>query len=62
MLVIEHLDSAGAINTEGDLRMLAYVRGRERTLDQLTAMGAACDLKIGSVTNVGRRSIVEFAK
>jgi hypothetical protein len=62
VLVIEHIDhETGAVNTEGDLRMLAYVRGRERTLEQLRDLGAQCGLKLGSVTPVGRRSILEFA-
>lgn len=62
VLVIEHIDhETGQINTEGDLRMLAYVQGRERTLDQLRALGAACGAHLRSVTPVGRRSILEFA-
>jgi hypothetical protein len=62
VLVIEHIDhDSGAINTEGDLRMLAYVRGRERTLEQLRELGAACGVELASVTPVGRRSILEFS-
>jgi 2,7-dihydroxy-5-methyl-1-naphthoate 7-O-methyltransferase len=60
VLVIEESE-AQSISTEMDLRMLAYVLGRERTLDGLTALAREAGLARGTVSRVGLRSIVEFA-
>ncbi len=49
-----------ALRTAMDLRMLAYFRGRERDLDQLTQLVAAANLTVTSVHAVGFRSIVEM--
>jgi hypothetical protein len=51
----------GTRDTVGDLTMLTYVRGRNRTLGQLRELGASVGLTLGAVTTVGRRSIIEFA-
>jgi hypothetical protein len=51
---------AGLHSTEMDLRMLLYVRGRERTLDELAALAGAAGLELGTVTPVGQRAIVEL--
>jgi 2,7-dihydroxy-5-methyl-1-naphthoate 7-O-methyltransferase len=59
VLVVDHF-AAGAPDTEGDLRMLCYVRGRERSLDELGELAASAGLRIGSVTPGGTRSIVEL--
>ena len=50
----------GGVSTSGDLRMLAYVRGRDRTVDQLGELAAAVGLQLGSVTPAGGRSIIEL--
>jgi hypothetical protein len=59
VLVVDHFRD-DTIDTEGDLRMLAYVGGRERTLDQLGALAKLADLAIASVTPAGTRSIIEM--
>jgi hypothetical protein len=58
VLVVDHL--GGAPNTEGDLRMLCYFRGRERTLDQLRELAGTAGLQVSSVTPAGSRSIIEL--
>ncbi len=50
----------GVAGSEGDLRMLCYVQGRERTLDELVGLGESASLTVGSVTAAGQRSIIEF--
>jgi 2,7-dihydroxy-5-methyl-1-naphthoate 7-O-methyltransferase len=62
VLVVDHVGDAsgGAPGTEGDLRMLCYVGGRERTLDQLGALAGSAGLQVGSVAPAGSRSIVEL--
>jgi hypothetical protein len=50
----------GAPDTAGDLRMLCYVRGRDRTLDQLGELAGTAGLRVGSVTAAGSRSILEL--
>jgi 2,7-dihydroxy-5-methyl-1-naphthoate 7-O-methyltransferase len=61
VLVIEETEDAESVSTEMDLRMLAYVYGRERSLDQLTALAREAGLALGTVTPATRRrSIVEF--
>jgi hypothetical protein len=64
ILVAEHVADArgGHHDTEGDLRMLCYCRGRERTLDQLRELAAAAGLEVLSVVPAGRRTIVELAR
>jgi SAM-dependent methyltransferase len=54
---IEHRESA---STEMDLRMLAYVLGRERSLDRLTDLAREAGLALGTVTHARLRSIVEL--
>jgi hypothetical protein len=61
VFALEHVSDAGSsAGTGGDLRMLCFVRGRERTLDQLDALARAAGLELGSVVPVGSRSIVEM--
>ena len=62
VLVVDHVGEArdGIPDTEGDLRMLCYVRGRERTLDQLGELAKSAGLQVGSVTPAGSRSIIEL--
>jgi hypothetical protein len=62
VLVVDHIgDARGDISdTEGDLRMLCYVRGRERTLDQLGGLAKSAGLRVSSVTPARSRSIVEL--
>lgn len=61
VLVIETLDTDGATKTHMDLRMLAYVNGRERSLDDLVALGHEVGLAVDSVTPAGRGTIIEFS-
>jgi 2,7-dihydroxy-5-methyl-1-naphthoate 7-O-methyltransferase len=61
VFLVDHVgEERGTAETEGDLRMLCYVRGRERTLDQLRELAASVGLEIGSVTPARSRSIVEM--
>ncbi len=61
MLVVDHISEGQAlVDTEGDLRMLCYVRGRERTLGQLGKLAKSAGLRVGSVTPGGSRAIVEL--
>lgn len=53
-------DATAPVDTEGDLRMLCYLNGRERTLGQLGELAASAGLQVGSVTPAGTRSIVEL--
>lgn len=61
VLVIEDTQDVATVNTEMDLRMLSYVHGRERSLEQLTDLAGAAGLAAGSVTPAGpMRSIIEL--
>ena len=60
VLVVDHF--GGPVDTEGDLRMLAYVRGRERTLDRLAELAAPVGLHLGSCTPAGTRTVVELSR
>ncbi len=59
VLVVDHFHE-DRVDTEGDLRMLCYVNGRERTLDRLVELAATTGLRLGSVTPAGSRSVVEL--
>lgn len=62
VLLVDNIDTTrgGIPDTEGDLRMLCYVNGRERTLDQLAELAAPTGLRLGGIAAAGTRSIVEF--
>lgn len=62
VLVVDHIGDVrdGIPDTEGDLRMLCYVGGRERTLEQLAELASSAGLHVGSVTPARSRSIVEL--
>lgn len=60
VLVVDHVAHAGTTHTEGDLRMLCYVSGKERTLDQVGELAKSTGLEIGSVQPAGTRSIIEL--
>ncbi|GAA0987403.1 methyltransferase [Acrocarpospora macrocephala] len=62
VLVIEDTgpEDGESVSTEMDLRMLAYVLGRERSLDRLTALAHEAGLALGTVTPSRFRSIIEF--
>ncbi|MGW4093080.1 methyltransferase [Nocardia sp. NPDC004750] len=62
VLVLDHIGDAdgGAPDTEGDLRMLCYVRGRERPLGRLREIAESAGLRVGSVIPAGSRSIIEL--
>jgi len=53
-------DPDGTLHTEGDLRMLCHVRGRERTLDQLGELAKSAGLQVSSVMPARSRSIIEL--
>ncbi|UQU63339.1 methyltransferase [Couchioplanes caeruleus] len=59
VIVIEDGDG-GAPDTEGDLRMLCYVRGRNRTPDQIGVLARAAGLELGPVRVAGLRMIIEL--
>ncbi|MFG1603420.1 methyltransferase [Actinoplanes sp. NPDC049265] len=50
-----------AVATSGDLRMLCYVRGRDRTLDQMRELARSAGLAAGPVTPGGTRLIAEYS-
>jgi hypothetical protein len=62
VLVVENVANVegSARDTEGDLRMLCYVHGRERTLGELGELAGAAGLRVGSATPGGLHSIVEL--
>jgi 2,7-dihydroxy-5-methyl-1-naphthoate 7-O-methyltransferase len=61
VLLVDHVDDAGGTpDTEGDLRMLCYFRGRERTLDQLGELANAAGLNVSSLVSAHTRSIIEL--
>ena len=62
VLVVAHIGDAqgGTPDTEADLRMLCYVRGRERTLGQLGELAKSAGLQVSSVTSARSRSIIEL--
>jgi hypothetical protein len=61
VFLVDHVgEERGMADTEGDLRMLCYVRGRERTLDQLGELAGSVGLEINSVTPARARSIIEM--
>jgi 2,7-dihydroxy-5-methyl-1-naphthoate 7-O-methyltransferase len=59
VLVVDHVGPAQG-STEGDLRMLCYCRGRERTLDQLGELVGSAGLLISAVRPTGSRTILEL--
>ncbi|WP_433062493.1 methyltransferase [Dactylosporangium sp. CS-033363] len=58
VLVVDHIGEA--FDTEGDLRMLCYFNGRERTLGRLRDVAAAAGLAVAAVHKAGSRSILEL--
>ncbi|BAL88694.1 putative O-methyltransferase [Actinoplanes missouriensis 431] len=61
VLVMED-DVADEPSTEGDLRMLCYVNGRERGVTQLGDLAAAAGLVVETVVPAGTRAIVEMRR
>lgn len=63
VLVLENtgLGPDSTLDTEGDLRMLCYVRGRERTLDQFADLARPAGLQITSARPAGSHSLIELA-
>lgn len=61
VLVVDHIGDDETTDTEGDLRMLCYFRGRERTLEQLGELANRAGLRISSVIPAGSRSITELS-
>jgi len=59
VLVVDYFNDQG-VQTEGDLRMLCYFRGRQHTLDQLGELAGSAGLQVTSITPAGRLSIVEL--
>jgi hypothetical protein len=62
VFVIEKIGADGVTaNAEMDLRMLAYLGGRERSLDELTALSEDAGLTVTAVHSAGAIAIVELA-
>jgi len=63
VLVLENtgVTEDSAPDTEGDLRMLCYVRGRERTLGQFAELARPAGLQITSARPAGSHSLIELA-
>ncbi|GAB1819123.1 methyltransferase [Herbidospora sp. RD11066] len=59
VIVIEEANG-GVINTEMNLRMLAYCLGRERTVDQLVHLARGAGLAPGRVVSTGYRDVIEL--
>ena len=60
VFVIEDREQGASVSTEMDLRMLAYVLGRERSLDRLSELADDAGLALGTVTSARARTIIEF--
>ena len=61
VLVVDHVRGRQDVpDTEGDLRMLCYVQGRERTLGQVSELAEAAGLRVGEVVPAGSRTIIEL--
>ncbi|MFC5181257.1 methyltransferase [Actinomadura harenae] len=62
VLIVDHFagDLSAVSDTEGDLRMLCFVGGRERTFERLGELAAKAGLRVGSVVQAGTRSITEL--
>jgi 2,7-dihydroxy-5-methyl-1-naphthoate 7-O-methyltransferase len=54
------IDEEGGRYTSGDLQMLCYTGGRERTAAQLADLAARAGLTVGTVTPAGLRMITEL--
>jgi hypothetical protein len=59
VLVVDHFFDEP--DTAGDLRMLCYVGGRERTLDEVAGLAAAAGLRLSGTTPAGTRLVAEFS-
>lgn len=53
-------DQLDTPDTAMDLRMLSYIRGRERTLDELVELAERAGLDFASVIPTGTRSMIEL--
>lgn len=61
VFAIERIRADGAVwSTARDLQGLAYFGGRERTLEQLTALAEDCGLRVDSVYPAGVNSIMRL--
>lgn len=58
VLVVDHVE--GVTDTDGDLRMLCYVGGRERSFERLGELAAEAGLRVGETVPAGTRSITEL--
>jgi hypothetical protein len=62
VLVVEKIGADGeTLRTGMDLRVLAYMGGKERTVAELTALGAEAGLQVIATHPAGTLSIVELA-
>ena len=62
LVVEDNVGDGETPGTEGDLRMLCYVRGRDRTVGQLGELAATVGLSPGPVVRAGLRSIIELTR
>ncbi len=58
VLVVDHLGAQQ--DTEGDLRMLCYVNGRERDAEELARLAGTVGLRIAATVPAGSRTIIEL--
>lgn len=56
------IDEEGGRFTAGDLQMLCYTGGRERTGENIAGLAAAAGLEVTTVTPVGVRVITELRR
>jgi hypothetical protein len=62
VFVVEKIGADGVSpNAEMDLRLLAYLGGRERSLDELTALTENAGLSVTAVHGAGAIAIIELA-
>jgi len=64
VLVVDHFGDpvSGGPDSEGALRMLCYVRGRERGLPELAELARSAGLEVDGVRPAGSRSLVELRR
>jgi 2,7-dihydroxy-5-methyl-1-naphthoate 7-O-methyltransferase len=59
VLVVDYFNN-DSVQTEGDLRMLAYFGGRQHTLEQLGELAGSVGLHITGVSPAGRMAVAEL--
>jgi len=60
VLVVERVGGEGPVDTARALLMLAYFGGRERTVDEISALATGVGLELVAVHGAGRGSLIEL--